>query len=72
MGLKIGRILTKSGELTGMHAIKTIVLLINIAFKNADVEVSKHIDRGLRDESEYHGVYMLKTLVGGKLNIKDV
>ena len=54
------------------HAIKTIVLTIKIAFKNVDVEVSTHIDRGLRDASEYHGVYRLKTLVGGKLNVKDV
>ena len=44
-----------------LYAIKTIrVLSINIAFKNADVEVSTHIDRGLRDASEYHGVYRLK------------
>ena len=42
------------------HAIKTTVLSINIAFKNADVEVGTNNDRGLRDASEYHGVYRLK------------
>ena len=42
------------------HAIKTIVLSINMAFKHADVEVSTHIDLGLRDSSVYHGVYRLK------------
>ena len=45
------------------HAIKTIVLSIKIAFKNADVEVSTHIDRGLRDASEYHGVTAEKHLL---------
>ena len=55
------------------HAIKTIIVLsINIALKNADLEVSTHIYRGLRDASEYHGVYMLKNSFCGKLNIKDV
>ena len=41
-----------------LHAIKKSA--VDIAFKNADVEVSTHIDRGLRDGSEYHGVYRLK------------
>ena len=36
------------------------MLSINIAFKNADVEVSTHIDRGLRDASEYHASWSIQ------------
>ena len=45
----------------GLYAIRTMRMLsINIAFKNADVELSTHIDHRLCDASEYRGVYRLK------------
>ena len=43
-----------------MHAANRHVLSIKIAFINADVEVSTHIECGLCDASEYRGVYGLK------------